>query len=70
MDDETLFNDSFEEDVPYVSLDLGIEDVRLICECISEKQQTCHDDDSKKENLKSLRNFIQRVILEYSFNVE
>jgi hypothetical protein len=70
MEDDTLYDDNFEEDIPYVSLDLGIEDVRLICESIAEQQKLCHHDDSKKENLKYLENFLQRVILEYSFRVE
>ena len=69
MEDNTLFEDGFDENQPYISLDLDISDVRVIRECISQCAELCHHDPNKKENLKYLDDFLSRVILEYHFRV-
>ena len=69
-DEDTLYEDNFDENIPYVSLDLDIQDVRLIQECVSQSAELCHHDLEKKENLKYMSDFLARVILEYQFKIE
>ena len=52
MEDEILFGEQFDENQPYISLDLDIKDVKLIHECISQAKELCHHDEKKKESLK------------------
>jgi len=69
MEDEVLFGKEFDDSHPYVSLDLDINDVKLIHECISQAKDLCHHDEEKKKNLKYFDDFFTRVILEYGFRV-
>jgi hypothetical protein len=67
MDDDYLYEQDFNPDLPFVSMDMGIDDVRQIHESISlhlENWVSCPD---KKERLESLKDFFERLILEYTF---
>ena len=67
MDDDYLYEQDFNPDLPFVSMDMGIDDVRQIHESISlhlENWVSCSD---KKERLESLKDFFERLILEYTF---
>ena len=45
MDDDLLFqNEEFDENIPYISLDLGIEDISLITESVRDAAKNCHPD--------------------------
>ena len=71
MDDDLIYeNEEFDENIPYISLDLGIEDVSLITESIRDAAKNCHHDSNKKENLEYLEGFLTRVMLEYRFRVD
>ena len=69
MDDEYLYEQNFNPDLPFVSMDMGIEDVRQIHESISLHLQNWVSCSHKKERLESLKNFLERLMLEYTFNV-
>ena len=67
MDDDYLYEQDFNPDLPFVSMDMGIDDVRQIHESISlhlENWVSCPD---KKERLEGLKDFFERLILEYTF---
>jgi hypothetical protein len=71
MDDDLIFqNEEFDENIPYISLDLGIEDISLITESVRDSAKNCHHDSDKKENLEHLDGFLTRIMLEYRFRVE
>ena len=67
MDDDYLYEQNFDEDLPFVSMDMGIEDVRQIHESISLHLQNWVSCPNKKERLESLKDFLERLILEYTF---
>lgn len=63
-----------DENVPYVELELDIRDVRAISKAISFSlhgpSDTMDTEDDFEERLIALENFIQRIILEYSYKVD
>ena len=70
MEDDYLYERDFDENLPYIQIDLGIEDVRQIYESItlhSENWVSCPD---KKQRLEDLKDFLNRLLLEYTFKVE
>ena len=67
MDEEHLYEQDFNPDLPFVSMDMGIEDVRQIHESISLHLQNWVSCPDKKERLESLKDFFERLILEYTF---
>ena len=67
MDEEHLYEQDFNPDLPFVSMDMGIEDVRQIHESISLHLQNWVSCPDKKERLKSLKDFFERLMLEYTF---
>jgi len=67
MDDEHLYEQDFNPDLPFVSMDMGIEDVRQIHESISMHLQTWVSCPDKKERLEGLKDFLERLMLEYTF---
>ena len=67
MDDDYLYEQDFNPDLPFVSMDMGIEDVRQIHESISLHLQTWVSCSEKKERLESLKDFFERLMLEYTF---
>tara|TARA_B100000085_G_scaffold236179_1_gene224730 strand:+ start:153 stop:371 length:219 start_codon:yes stop_codon:yes gene_type:complete len=71
MNDDLIFqNEEFDENIPYISLDLGIEDISLITESVRDAAKNCHHDSDKKESLETLDGFLTRIMLEYRFRVE
>ena len=69
MDDDYLYEQNFNEDLPFVSMDMGIEDVRQIHESISLHLQNWVSCPDKKERLEGLKDFLVRLMLEYTFKV-
>ena len=70
MEDDFLYEKDFDESIPYISMDIGIEDVRQIYESLtlhSENWVSCPD---KKERIDGLRDFLNRLILEYRFRID
>ena len=67
MDEEHLYEQDFNPDLPFVSMDMGIEDVRQIHESISLHLQNWVSCPDKKERLESLKDFFERLMLEYTF---
>ena len=69
MEDDYLYEQNFDENIPYISMDMGVDDVRQIHESISLHLQNWVSCPEKKERLESLKDFFERLILEYTFNV-
>jgi hypothetical protein len=67
MDEEHLYEQDFNPDLPFVSMDMGIDDVRQIHESISLHLQNWVSYPDKKERLESLKDFLERLMLEYTF---
>jgi len=70
MDEENLYEQNFNPDLPFVSMDMGIDDVRQIHESISLHLQNWVSCPEKKERLESLKDFLERLMLEYTFKVK
>ena len=70
MDDDYLYEQDFDEDLPFVSMHMGIEDVRQIHESISLHLQNWVSCPEKKERLESLKDFLERLMLEYTFRIQ
>lgn len=73
MDDEDWIyaDEDFDEDVPYVELQFGIEDLTMIHDAVKfEYENYSGDDSDRKERLNYMRDFLYRIILEYRFNVD
>jgi hypothetical protein len=63
--------ESDQEDVPYVELELDIEDCRQIFTSTKYRLEHWHfEDESEKERLTALNDFFYRVILEYNFKID
>ena len=69
MDDDYLYEKDFDENVPYISMDLGVEDVRQIHESISLHLDNWVSCPEKKERLEEIKDFLNRLLLEYTFKV-
>ena len=69
MDEEYLYEQDFNPDLPFVSMDMGIDDVRQIHESISLHLQNWVSCPEKKERLEGLKDFLERLMLEYTFKV-
>ena len=69
MDEENLYEQDFNPDLPFVSMDMGIDDVRQIHESISLHLQNWVSCPDKKERLESLKDFLERLMLEYTFKM-
>ena len=69
MDDDYLYEKDFDENVPYISMDLGVEDVRQIHESISLHLDNWVSCLEKKERLEEIKDFLNRLLLEYAFKV-
>ena len=70
MEEDNLYEQDFNPDLPFVSMDMGIEDVRQIHESISlhlENWVSCPD---KKQRLEDLNDFFARLMLEYTFKIQ
>ena len=69
MDDDYLYEKNFDENVPYISMDLGVEDVRQIYESVSLHLDNWVSCPEKKERLEEIKDFLNRLLLEYAFKV-
>lgn len=70
MDDDYLYEKDFDENVPYISIDLGIEDVRQIHESVNLHLDNWVSCPEKKERLEGMKDFLNRLILEYTFKIK
>ena len=70
MEDDYLYEQNFNEDLPYISMDMGIEDVRQLHESISLHLQNWVSCPGKKERLEGLKDFFERLLLEYTFKIQ
>ena len=70
MDDDYLFEKDFDENVPFISMDMGIEDVRQIHESICLHLQNWVSCPDKKQRLEELKDFFERLLLEYTFKIQ
>tara|TARA_B100001939_G_scaffold190608_1_gene164020 strand:+ start:181 stop:396 length:216 start_codon:yes stop_codon:yes gene_type:complete len=69
MDDDYLYEKDFDENVPYISIDLGVEDVRQIHESVNLHLDNWVSCPEKKERLEQIKDFLNRLLLEYAFKV-
>ncbi len=69
MEEDNLYEQDFNPDLPFVSMDMGIEDVRQIHESISLHLENWVSCPEKKERLEGLKDFLERLMLEYTFKV-
>ena len=69
MDDDYLYEKDFDENVPYISIDLGVEDVRQIHESVNLHLDNWVSCPEKKERLEQMKDFLNRLLLEYAFRV-
>ena len=64
-------DDDFDEDLPYVELQFGIDDLRLLYKSVSVHVDKWPGGDAEEqERLQYLKNFLYRIVLEYQFNHE
>ena len=70
MNDEwTYQDDDFNEDLPYIELQFGPEDLHLIYKSVSvHLDKWTGGDPEEQERLQYLKNFLYRIVLEYNFN--
>ena len=72
MEDEWNYeSEEFDENLPYVELQFGIEDLNLLYKSVSvhyEKWSGGHPDE--QERLSYLRNFLYRIILEWKYEMD
>ena len=69
MENDYLYEKDFDENLPFIQLDLGIEDVRQIYESISLHSENWVSCPEKKARLEDLKDFLNRLLLEYTFKV-
>ena len=68
-EDWTYQDEDFDEDLPYVELQFGIDDLRLIYKSVSVHVDKWPGGDAEEqERLQYLKNFLYRIVLEYNFN--
>jgi len=72
MSEEWTYQDEdFDEDLPYVELQFGIDDLRLLYKSVSVHVDKWPGGDAEEqERLQYLKNFLYRIILEYKFSHE
>lgn len=70
MNDEWIYqDDDFNEDLPYIELQFGIDDLRLLYKSVSVHVDKWPGGDAEEqERLQYLKNFLYRIVLEYNFN--
>ena len=62
-------DDDFNEDLPYIELQFGPEDLHLIYKSVSvHLDKWTGGDPEEQERLQYLKNFLYRIVLEYNFN--
>jgi hypothetical protein len=72
MNDEwTYQDDDFNEDLPYIELQFGPEDLHLIYKSVSvHLDKWTGGDPEEQERLQYLKNFLYRIVLEYKFKID
>ena len=72
MDDDWVYQDEeFNEDLPYIELQFGIEDLYMIYNSVKyryEKWPGGHPEEQAR--LAYLRDFMYRIVLEYKFQMD
>lgn len=72
MDDDWVYQDEeFNEDLPYIELQFGIEDLYMIYNSVKyryEKWPGGHPEEQAR--LAYLRDFLYRIVLEYKFKMD
>ena len=67
-DDWTFESEDFDENVPYVELQFGIEDLHLIYKSVSvHLDKWPGGDPTEQERLDYLKTFFARIVLEYKY---
>ena len=70
MEDDFLYEKDFDENIPYVQIDLGIEDIRQLYESLTLHSDNWVSSEEKKERIDALRDFLNRLMLEYKYRIE
>ena len=72
MNDEWIYqDDDFNEDLPYIELQFGPEDLQLIYKSVSvHLDKWTGGDPEEQERLQYLKNFLYRIVLEYKFQID
>lgn len=72
MNDEWIYqDDDFNEDLPYIELQFGPEDLHLIYKSVSvHLDKWTGGDPEEQERLQYLKNFLYRIVLEYKFQID
>ena len=72
MDDDWVYQDEeFDEDLPYIELQFGIEDLYMIYNSVKyryEKWPGGHPEEQAR--LAYLKDFLYRIVLEYKFQMD
>mgnify|MGYP007059394294 FL=1 len=72
MDDDWVYQDEeFNEDLPYIELQFGIEDLYMIYDSVKyryEKWPGGHPEEQAR--LAYLKDFLYRIVLEYKFKMD
>ena len=72
MDDDWVYQDEeFNEDLPYIELQFGIDDLYMIYDAVKyryEKWPGGHPEEQAR--LAYLRDFLYRIVLEYKFKMD
>ena len=72
MSEEWIYqDDDFDENLPYIELQFGPEDLHLIYKSVSvHLDKWTGGDPEEQERLQYLKNFLYRIVLEYKFSHE
>ena len=72
MSEEWIYqDDDFDEDLPFIELQFGIDDLRLLYKSVSVHVDKWPGGDAEEqERLHYLKNFLYRIVLEYKFSHE
>lgn len=67
----TYEEDDFNEELPFVELQFGIEDLHLLYKSVSvHLDKWPGGDPEEQERLQFLKSFLYRVVLEYKYSIE
>ncbi len=70
-DQWTYQDDDFNEDLPYIELQFGPDDLHLLYKSVSvHLDKWPGGNPEEQERLQYLKNFLYRVVLEYKFQIE
>ena len=72
MNDEWIYqDDDFNEDLPYIELQFGPEDLHLLYKSVSVHLDKWPGGDAEEqERLQYLKSFLYRIVLEYKFQID